>query len=316
MKKKSAVLTLAAVTAAAVPSQAFAEETPDAVSILEESNKAMMELESYSSETMMEQTVTDPMMEGGSFTTTTHSTEDVVMNPFSMKQTATTSMEGEEDTTLDSYWTEDGFYQQDVDGSWIKLDDSFTGDINELMAMSQSGAQMEQTAALGEDMSVEDAGDSYVLTYEGEGDELMESAEEMLASLMPEEDTGMMAATIFEDITVNDLEYVMTIDKETHYMTETTMDIDMDLSIEEESINIVQSLDMSVFNFNGVDEIVVPEDVVNSAVPMDALIEEEMEEGGALPDTATNNPFYAAAGALAAAAAGGMLFFRRRFARS
>lgn len=315
MKKKSAVLTLAAATAVAVPSQAFAEETPDAASILEESNKAMMELESYSSETMMEQTVTDPMMEGGSFTTTTHSMEDVIMNPFSMKQTATTSMDGEE-TTLDSYWTEDGFYQQDVDGSWIKMDETFTGDINELIAMSQSGAQMEQTAALGEDMSVEDTGDSYVLTYEGEGDELLESAEEMLTSIMPEEETGTMAAAIFEDITVNDLQYVMTVDKETHYMTETTMDLDMDLSIEEQSMNIVQSLDMTVSNFNGVDEIVVPEDVVNNAVPMDAMMEEEMEEGGALPDTATNNPFYAAAGAIAAAAAGSMLFFRRRFARS
>lgn len=82
----------------------------------------------------------------------------------------------------------------------------------------------------------------------------------------------------------------------------------MDISAEGESMNMIQNTEMSISNFNGVEPITVPEDVLNNAVPLEGL----GEEGGELPDTASNNPLFALAGMGLAALGAGLLLFRRR----
>ncbi|MBU9671834.1 LPXTG cell wall anchor domain-containing protein [Planococcus sp. CP5-4] len=128
--------------------------------------------------------------------------------------------------------------------------------------------------------------------------------------MMGEEDADMSMEGMMEEINFNELSYEMTIAKDTFYLTDMSMYVDMDISAAGESLNMVQSTDMTISNFNGVEPIMVPQDVLDNAVPLEGVI----EEGGELPDTASNNPLYAFTGLGLATLGAGLLLFRRRTA--
>lgn len=306
MLKKAIPVSLVTLLAAAGATPALAADM-SAAEVLQKSNEAMSSLDSYSSKTMMEITMPD-ITTGESITVPIHTEEDVTFNPFAMHQTVTTSTPDGEEETLESYWTEEGFYQEDPMEGWVKLPSELSEGLDELMAMTTAGDQVAQAEALGEDMVVEDTGDAYQLSYEGDGEALMEAVLASFESMMGEEDASMSMEGIMEEINFNDISYEMTVEKETFYMTEMSMYIDMEIASEGESLNMVQSMDMSISNFNGVEPITVPEDVLNGAVPLEGI----GEEGGELPDTASNDPLFAFAGMGLAALGAGMLLFRRR----
>ncbi|GGF23770.1 hypothetical protein GCM10010954_23280 [Halobacillus andaensis] len=306
MIKKVVPLSLAALVVAWAPAQVLAEDS--ASDVLQKSNEAMAELESYSSETEMEQTMT---IAGEPITINSHSQQDITLDPFAMHQVITTSSPEEGEVSLESYWTEDGFYQEDPEQGWIELPSEFTEGIDDLMNAAMAEDQVAQAEELAEDMSVEDQGDSYLLTYQGDGEALKDEFQKMFESGMGEEESSMMEDMMGE-MTINDLSYEMTIDKETHYMTNLMMDMDMDMEMEGESTNTVQTIDMTLDNFNGVDEITVPQEVIDEAALLeDEMMEEGMsEEGGELPDTSTNSPMLILSGVLMVGI-GGLLLFRR-----
>lgn len=306
MLKKAIPVSMITLLAAAGASPALAADM-SAADVLKKSNEAMSSLDSYSSKTMMEITMPD-ITTGESITIPINTEEDVTFNPFAMHQTVTTSTPDGQEETLESYWTEEGFYQEDPMEGWVKLPSELSEGLDELMAMTTAGDQVAQAEALGEDMAVEDTGDAYQLSYEGDGEALMEAVLASFESMMGEEDASMSMEGIMEEINFNEISYEMTVEKDTFYMTEMSMYVDMDMSAEGESLNMVQSTDMSISNFNGVEPITVPEDVLNNAVPIEGI----GEEGGELPDTASNDPLFAVAGMALAALGAGMLLFRRR----
>ncbi|MFC7322924.1 LPXTG cell wall anchor domain-containing protein [Halobacillus campisalis] len=313
MFKKVVPFSLAFLFAATAPLQVSAEDTSPA-EVLKKSNEAMLELDSYSSVTKMEQTMT---VAGEEVMFMTEAEQDITLDPFAMHQTSTTSGMGQEDVTLESYWTEDGFFQEDPEQGWIKMPEELSESMDEMIGMAMAGDQVAQAEELAEDMSVEDKEDSYLLTFDGDGEDLMEASMGMMESNMSGEQ-GSMMEEMMNQITINEVSYEMTIDKESHYMTHLMMDMDMEMEMEGESSTTSQSMDMTIDNFNGVDTITVPEDIVNGATPLeDNMMEEEMpeeemsEEGGELPDTATNQPMIILAG-LSLAGLGGFLVFRRR----
>ncbi|MCP3028922.1 DUF6612 family protein [Halobacillus sp. A5] len=301
--KKLFSLSAAAVLAVILPTQVLADDS--ASEILQKSNEAMTELESYSSETSMEQTM---MIAGETVTTNSVAEQDITLDPFAMYQVTTASTPEEDEMQLESYWTEDGFFQEDPEEGWIELPSE---GLDELRSLAMAEDQVEQAEELAENMNVEDQGDTYLLTYEGDGEALMEESQEMFSQGMGEEDSAMMEDMLGE-MTINEMSYEVTIDKENHYMTHLMMDIDMDMEMEGETTTSEQSIEMTLDNFNGVDEITVPQEVMDEAVPLeDEMDEESAEAGGELPDTATNLPMLILAGA-AAAGLGGLLLFRRR----
>lgn len=306
MLKKVIPASFVTVLAVGSATPALADEM-SAVDVMQQSNEAMSSLDSYSSETTMETTMPD-LASGEAATIPIHTKEDVTFNPFAMHQTVTTSSPGGEEETLQSYWTEDGFYQEDPMQGWVKLPSELSEGLDELMEMTTAGDQVAQAEALGEDMLVEDTGDAYQLSYEGDGEALMEAVMASFESMMGEEGSEMSMEGMMEEIDFNNLSYEMTIEKDTFYLTEMSMHIDMDITAAGESLNMVQSTDMKISNFNGVEPITVPQDVLDNAVPLEGV----GEEGGELPDTASNNPLYAFTGMGLAALGAGLLLFRRR----
>ncbi|MBB6450844.1 LPXTG-motif cell wall-anchored protein [Geomicrobium halophilum] len=314
MVKKAVPLSLAALLVSGTASMQVSAEELSASEILQQSNEAMLELESYASETTMEQTMPDPLTDGESISITTHSEDEITLDPFAMHQVVTTSTPEEGEVTIESYWTEEGFFTEDPEEGWLKMPEDLSAGFDEMMEAAMASDHVAQAEALGEDMSVEDTGDEYVLTYEGDGEKLLQETEELLGSDMNGEDSSMFLEEFMDQVSFNDLSYEMTIDKDTYYMTGLVMDTDMDIDMDGESMNTTQSLEMSVYNFNGIEGISVPDHVVDEATPMEDMIEEE--EGGELPDTASTHPLFALAGAAMAVVAGGLFFFRKRVVRA
>ncbi|WP_082234909.1 LPXTG cell wall anchor domain-containing protein [Halobacillus massiliensis] len=305
MFKKLTASALAAVLLLAAPAH-FAAGEMSAEEILKKSNEAMAELDSYSTHMQMEQMMD---MGGEEMSISSESEVDITVDPFAMHMVTTTMIPEEGEVSLESYLTDEGFFQEDPVEGWVKMPNEFSDSLSELAGMGMVEEQMAQLEALGEEMSVEDQGDSYLLTYEGDGEAVMEASREMLGSMMQDEESGEMMNELMNQMTINSLKYEVTIDKDNHYMTGTVMEMDTDMNMDGETINSVINMNMTVDNFNGVGEITVPEEVLSSATPMEDMMPEETE-GGELPNTSTSYPTMALSG-LALMLGGAFIFHLR-----
>lgn len=283
----------------------FSAEEFDASEILQKSNEAMNELESYSIEMEIEQTM---RMGEESITMATHSRQDVTLDPFAIYQVTTTSTPQAGEVPLASYWTEDGFYQQNPDQSWTKLENGRMGGMNSLLDMSIAEAQVAQAQALGENMRVEEKENVYRLIFEGDGEELLAAGLSMMESELGENE-NVLVESILEGMTITDFNYHAEIDKETYYMTGLEMDLNMEMNMEGIQSEVSQHIQMTINNFNGVEVITVPAEVTETAAPVDPSVE---EEGGELADTAANDLTFALTGLILTMAGGGFQLIRRR----
>ncbi|WP_100398928.1 DUF6612 family protein [Bacillus sp. FJAT-44742] len=313
-------LTLAAVLTFA-PSAAGASSASD---VLKQSGEAMKDINSFSTTIDIHQTMNDPL--GEQTEISSYIEQDIIIEPFALWQKETTLIEelGEE-ITLESYWTEEGMYQEEPDGSWVRLPADDFGDLQDLHQSPDQ--QLAEAEALGEEMVLHEENDHYLLTYEGDGEELWDIAQQTMngnGQMGSEEEMELldeMMDEMMEEVSFNDFTFDLKIDKDTYYLTEMSMDVDMDIALgleegTEDVINIQMSMVMSLHNFNGVDAVVVPDEVKESAVEFDELLDEQLEEhgeeeGGSLPDTATTNPFFLFTGIALSAVAGLILLARR-----
>ncbi len=316
----------------AVPAQAEELNTGD---ILQQSNETMAELDSYSATTEISQEITNAAGKGETMTNSSTSEQDITMDPFALYQTTNTvdPVSGEEVST-EMYWTEDGYYVEMPDGSWTMMPADMMGSMEEMT--TSPGMHMEASEAFAEEMDIEETENSYVLTYEGSGEEIEEAASKMMQSDMG---SGMANEEMLEEtwsmIDIKDVSMSLTLDKETHYMTASTINLDASYDMEEITTDMKLTADSTYSNFNSVSDITVPEEVMDNAVPMDEMegmdgmnemeempeegmagedaSMEEDAEGGEMPETASSQPAYMAAGlALSVIASGALLWTRRR----
>lgn len=304
MFKKLASLT-AVLLVVMLPLQVAAEEM-SAEELLNKSNEAMMELDSYTVRSITEQKMP---MQGTEQVISTESEADITLDPFAMHQMVTTSLpESKKQLELESYWTEEGFYQQNPEGDWVKFEDNFPMSQSDIQEMMTAQSQVSQASKFAKEMNVEETEGSYVVSYEGDGEKLLKASQQLFQSSMDDKEMAKMMEEMMKQMTINNISYQITIDKETHYMTGMMMKLDMDMEMENVSTNMVQTFDMSIDNFNGVGTITIPGQVVDNA----KSFEETIPEGGELPDTSSNDPGLALAGASLAMIAGGIFVYRRQ----
>lgn len=81
-------------------------------------------------------------------------------------------------------------------------------------------------------------------------------------------------------MTVNQLSYVVHVDKETFYQTKVLVNMDMEMDIEGEKVSSIQSVDSTLSNYDEVGEIAVPQDVIDNAQEITMEDLEQMEQQG------------------------------------
>lgn len=287
-----------------------ANEDLTAEDVLNQSNEAMESLHSYSSTIDLHQLMDDGV--SGEMEMYSEIQQDVILDPFKLRQVMTSTLPDGSTETITSYFTEDGYFMEDPEGGWMQL----TDDMNDMNGTAYDpNDQIYQMEAYADDLVLSEEGGYYVITYEGDGDELSTLMNDLTEEGMSDEDTALMEEMMAE-FEIHDFSYVLYIDMDTYFLDSMVLELDMEIHAEgEESVSIWQNLEMSFYNFNSVEDFEIPQEAIEESDDLHEVIDEaieEAEEGDELPATATNNPIMAFGGLLLAMAAGGVLFMRRR----
>ncbi len=196
---------------------------------------------------------------------------DMTLDPlaFYQKGQSTFVSEGMEDMPAmetEMYYTPEGIYSYDpMMDAWLKMP---AGEMEELEAMmeQQSGdlsGQLEQLEAFQDDFTFEQSGDEFILTLDAAGEEYEKLISEQMDQVMG--DIDINAQEILNGMTINRIYYEIFIDKETLLPNTMNIIMDFDMEMEGESVSILSDIQAEYSNYNGIDAITVPAEVIENA---------------------------------------------------
>lgn len=243
--------------------------------VFEKTLERQQELKSTKADMNISQNM-DMMMGDESFTLSTVSnmTMETVVKPMQLYAEGTTAMvdpeSGEEmKMPLKMYMTEaDGFYlYEETMGGWFKMAGESYEDI-----LSQAGMQNDPTEQLKQlqqfvsDFTFEQTDDEFILMLNAQGDKFMSFLLEQIGGSLGEGADDIKKA--FEGTNVEDAQYVLTIDKETFDLTTMVMDLAMTMEMDGMTTKIDQTSTVNYYDFNSVENIVIPQEVIDTAQEM------------------------------------------------
>ncbi|MGG0668310.1 DUF6612 family protein [Lederbergia citrisecunda] len=205
---------------------------------------------------------------------------DVIVEPLAMHQNMKMDMGDLGAMDMELYMNDSGFFMNDPEsGQWIKMPKDMYDEM-----MAQMGGETDPTLDMKmfnefkDDFKFEQTDDEYILTLSASGDKFSGLMKELMGSALPEDmDMTEEDAELLNNMDVKSLEVVMYIDKETFYTNAFDLDMDMTMKIEEEEMHIVQKMKSVITKINEIDEIVVPQEVIDEAVDLEELMNQTQE---------------------------------------
>ena len=223
------------------------------------------EIESLSSEVTMEQLMT---IDGQEINVKSDMTMDMTMNPIAMYAIGNSTMFdptiGEEvPMGYEMYMVEDGFFIYDeMSDTWMKLPaDSYEQMMGQTANQADASQQLAMLQSFIEDFTFEQNDDQYILTLDASGEKFNDFVLEQALG------TGAVSTedqAVLESIKFDDMKYVLFINKETFDTEEITMNMEMTETASGETV--VMNTSMVFTNFNGIDAIEVPQDIIDNAI--------------------------------------------------
>ncbi|MFC4410463.1 DUF6612 family protein [Chungangia koreensis] len=191
----------------------------------------------------------------------------MTVEPLAIYQKGETLIVGEENGTqqMESYMTEDGFYiYEGMSGQWTKLPPEMS---EQMMSLSGQQAdpsqQLKDLEQFQDDFKFEHTEKAYILRLSASGDKFNEFIKNEMEETMPDLLAGNPG--MLENMDIQKVDYEIYIDKETFNPTRLNMVLEMNIIAEGEELIIKQDLKSSFSDYNKVDEIKVPQAVIDSA---------------------------------------------------
>lgn len=267
----SAVLVAACGDSATVTDNASEKSELTLEQVYEKTIERQQELKSAKATMKIDQTIGVDSEEGAfEMISTSDFNMDMIIDPIQLYLEGTTAMKdsesGEEmEAPMKMYMTQsDGFYiYEETAGSWLKLPQ---GEYDELMnqagIQNDPSEQLRQLEQFVKDFTFEQNDDEYILTLDTDGEKFKEFAlEQAKASMGGEEQLlGSM-----DGLNIEDAQYVFIIDKETFDMSNMKMDMVMTMEEETGKMTINQSATVDYSDFNKIDAITIPQEVIDNA---------------------------------------------------
>lgn len=272
-------LTLVACSDSATPVEGTTDKSD--LTLEDVFNKAMDRqgnLDSLKANVVMDQTMT--MTEDGeefNMTSSTNINMDMTTKPMAFYVDGEMSMamaDGSDalEMPLKMYLTEaDGFYMLDMtsDG-WLKLpDESYEEMLAEAGAGTDASEQLAQLKPFLSDFTFEQNDSAYILTLNAKGEKFNDLILEQIEGSLDLDSFEEEGLTSVEDIQFDDAKYIITIDKKTFDTTKIVLDFAMVMDIEGTDAKISTTSTINYSDFNKVDAITIPKDVIDTAVESD-----------------------------------------------
>lgn len=236
--------------------------------VYDKSMKVSEELKSVKGTIDMNQTMTMPSEE---MTLDIKSALDMeyILEPMQMHQKGTTTMMGmgeggeSQETEVETYITEDAMYvYEGTTAQWMKFPQEMVDQIMSSANQTDPATQLQPLQEYLEQVEFEQDDDTYILTLKGSGEEftalVKDQVDEALQNLTAGENINL-------DFTINSVDYVVHIDKESYQTTKLDTVIDMDMTMDGETINLKMDAKTDFSKFNEIGEIVVPQEIIDSA---------------------------------------------------
>ena len=209
-------------------------------------------------------------------TSSTNVDMSITTNPMALFLDGTMSMTmaGEEESfsmPLSMYLTEaDGFYMNDtMSGGWLRLPDNMYEDLlAQVGANADTQEQLQQMEPFLEDLVFSQTDKEYILTLNANGEKFNEMILEQVTGTLGQQ-LGEEEQSVVDGTKIKDAKYIITIDKETFDMTKIVMDFVMTIDVEGVLAKVNTLSTMTYSNFNSVDTITIPQDVLDTAIDTD-----------------------------------------------
>lgn len=189
-----------------------------------------------------------------------------VTKPMAIHQKMNMEVPGSsEQVETELYFTEDGIYMlQPMGEGWMKLPTELSDQVMQSSPQQSNPAEeLKKLQKFVDDFTFEQDENSYILTLSASGDKFQEFIDDAIQqSLTPEMTEGM---DVTSDMKINKVDYQITIDKETFYPSTLNMNMDMDITVDGETIHLVQKMNGKYTEYNQINEITVPQEVIDSA---------------------------------------------------
>ncbi|WP_391204958.1 DUF6612 family protein [Psychrobacillus sp. L4] len=193
---------------------------------------------------------------------------DYIVDPMQIHQTGTTSMQSDDksleaqDIELESYITKDAFYMYEAtSGQWMKFPKEMMDQLMNVTDQSNPSNQLKIIKSFLGDFTFEQDNDNYILSLQASGEKFTELVKAQVNEALQSfggEDVKM-------DMTINSINYLIHIDKKSFQTNKVDMVLDMDMTIDGEKMNMKQNVKSDFSNFNKMKEIVIPQEVIDSA---------------------------------------------------
>ncbi|KAB2329039.1 hypothetical protein F7732_22220 [Bacillus mesophilum] len=249
------------------------EQNPEEVSeltleeVFEKSAAASEELKSFSVDMNL---VQDISLGEESMETNSDISMDVTAEPLAFYQKMTMSLAGESMET-ESYFTEDGIFIYDTaSAQWMKFPQEMSDQLLQLSdQQTNPGAELNNLQEFADDFTFEQDDQNYILTLDASGDKFNDFIKETAMENLPPELAAGAGEDAFEGLNINSVQYEILVDKETFYPNVLNMTMDMEMGVEGDTVNVIQTVNGEYTDFNNIESITVPQEVLDSAVDME-----------------------------------------------
>ncbi|WP_367949306.1 DUF6612 family protein [Bacillus sp. FJAT-29790] len=248
-------------TTAEKPSDLTLEE------VLDKSTKASESLKGFSIKLDMTQNMSSDQEEQD-LNTKSVIDMNIVTEPMAFYQKMTMSVEGsEEKFETESYFTEEGMFFFDAAGAqWMKFPKEMSDSLLQMSAQQTNpGEELKKLQKFVDDFTFKQDQKNYILKLEASGEKFNDFIKETAVGAMPPE---MAQDELLNNMKINSMEYEILVDKETFYPVSLNMVIDMEITVENQTIVMKQKMHGQYSNHNKVEIISVPKEVIDTAVEM------------------------------------------------
>lgn len=162
--------------------------------------------------------------------------------------------------------TEDGlFMHESVTNQWMKMpSEQFDAIMGQSAGQADPEEQLEALKGFINDFKFEQTDKEYKLTMDAAGEQfkqyMLEQMQQNNNMALPEDQQ------VLENMTFDKINYVITIDKETFDILNMYMVADLNIEIDGQSMSMKMDTKIVYNNFNGVQSIEVPQEVIDQAV--------------------------------------------------
>lgn len=197
---------------------------------------------------------------------------DVITDPLAMHLSGSMTMpdmfgDGEQNTEMpiEMYMKQDqGFFMKDeTTDSWLKMpSDEFASILEQTASSADAKEQLEQLKKFIKDFKFEQTDDAYILTLDAKGDQFKELIDSEINKSM--QGLGLEENPL-DNLTIDKINYVLYIDKETFDTNKMDMNFDLIMKVEDQELSMKTKSIVTYTDFNHLKSIDIPQSIIDSA---------------------------------------------------